>query len=114
MEYEKENKKEVCIYHSGIIATNENVAKAIVEQSNNTTRLFEKFESLSERFQSKLEIFSIETQKRFEELSNLFQEKLIEYARRPGWIVCIILTIMGSIISIMGTFILYSYLVATK
>lgn len=94
-------KKELCSEHSGVCATIEGIGKAVAESSANISRLFQKFEDLSEKFQQK-----------FEDLSRDFQNKFMKLAQRPGWLVCIVISVMGSIISVMGTFILYAHFAA--
>lgn len=72
--------EKICTEHSGIVKTLENFTASI-------TTLFTKVDVLSSKF----------------------EEKIVEFAQRPTWLVCTVMSVMSGTIGVLLTFILYQH-----
>ena len=72
--------EDFCSQHSGITENIKDIKETLAEVSINMTKLFDKFEG-----------------------------KIVEYAQRPTWLVCTVISGMSGIIGVLLTFILYAH-----
>jgi len=79
--------KDLCSEHSGIVQMYVGMKETITGFSDNIKTLFTKFDNLSDKF----------------------EEKIVEFAQRPTWLVCTVISCMSGIIGVLTTFILYAH-----